>query len=87
MPAPTSPPPSVEHVSPPSVKSDLDAEHEEDAPLRFRRIDNVLGPAAMPGLVDRVLLEELHTVSTEELMSLEEAAQDRSWLTTMVDEL
>jgi hypothetical protein len=80
-------PPPVEHVLPPSNEPDLDAEHDEDAPLQFRRIDNVLGPAVVPGLADRVLLEELHTVSAKESAALEEAAQDRSWLTSMVDEL
>jgi hypothetical protein len=49
---PASPLPLVEHVSPPSIEPDLDAEHDEDVSLRFHRIDNVLGPAAVPGLAN-----------------------------------
>jgi hypothetical protein len=66
---------------------DLDIDHEEDAPLRFRRIDNVLGPAAVPGLAERQFMEELHSVSAEEPATLEEAATDPSWRAAMVEEL
>jgi hypothetical protein len=45
-------------------------------PLRFCRIDNLLGPAVVPGLVECMLLDELYTMSTEELVSLDEVAQD-----------
>jgi hypothetical protein len=44
---------AVEIASPPSVEPDLDYDLDEDAPLRFRRIDNVLGPAAVPSLAKR----------------------------------
>jgi hypothetical protein len=77
-------PPPVKHVSPPSIEPDLDFEHDEDVPLAFCRIDNVLGLAEVPGLAERVLLDELHTVSAEEPASLEEAVRDRSWLTVKV---
>jgi hypothetical protein len=75
------------HTMPPSTRPDLDADHDEDAPLRFCRIDNVLGPAAMPGLAMRALQQELHAVSAEEPGSLEEAAGDPSWRAAMVEEL
>jgi hypothetical protein len=32
----------VEHATPPSVEPDLNNDHDEDAPLRFHRIHNVL---------------------------------------------
>jgi hypothetical protein len=75
------------HVSPPSVVPDLNNDHDDDVPLRFRRLDDVLGPSTVLGLVESELAEELHTVSVEELTSLEEAARDPSWCTTMVEEL
>jgi hypothetical protein len=39
-------------ATPPNASPDLDAE-AEDAPLRFRRVDDVLGPAPGPRLADR----------------------------------
>jgi hypothetical protein len=39
-------------ATPPNASPDLDAE-AEDAPLRFRRVDDVLGLTPVPGLVDR----------------------------------
>jgi hypothetical protein len=51
-------PPLVEHASP-SIEPDLINDHEDDAPLRYWRIDNVLGPVAVLGLVERVLIEQL----------------------------
>ncbi|XP_022679612.1 uncharacterized protein LOC111256233 [Setaria italica] len=46
-PAPLTPsapatPPGVEFVSPPSRGIDLDADHDDGAPLRFRRLDDLL---------------------------------------------
>jgi hypothetical protein len=41
-------------ASPPSVEPNLDYDHD-DAPLRFRKIDNVLGPAVVLGLAARVV--------------------------------
>jgi hypothetical protein len=38
----------VEDASPPSTEPDLDAEHDEDALLRFHKIKNVLGPLVVP---------------------------------------
>jgi len=46
---------SVEFVSPPGAGASqmLDADHDDDAPLRYRDIDNVLRPATPPGFVAR----------------------------------
>jgi hypothetical protein len=38
---------SVEMVTPPAVQdNDLDADHDNDAPLHFRTMDNILGPTS-----------------------------------------
>ena len=52
-PAPASPPPgaTVEFESPPSGEPNLDNDHD-DAPLHFRKLDNVLGPVEIPGLAE-----------------------------------
>jgi hypothetical protein len=58
-----------------------------NAPLRFCKIDNVLGPAVVPGLVAHVVQEELHAVSVEEPASLEDAVCEPSWQAAMLEEL
>jgi hypothetical protein len=63
-------PPHVMHVTPMFGDINLDNDHDEDAPLRFQRMDNVLGHAEVPGLVQRMLQEELHAVSTEEMATI-----------------
>jgi hypothetical protein len=80
-------PPHVVHATPPFDDIDLDNDHNEDTPLCFRRMDNVLGPAQVPGLAQRVLQEKLHAVSAEEPAMLEEAVRDPSWHATMAKEL
>lgn len=56
-PAPTShalPAPTITFTTPPSgAEENLDAEHDDDAPLRFCTIDNILGPATPPVLAHR----------------------------------
>jgi hypothetical protein len=52
-PLPSSQPP-VMHVTPPSSDISLDNDHDEDAPLRFWRIDNILGTVEVSGLVEHV---------------------------------
>jgi hypothetical protein len=68
----------AEFVSPPDVEPDLDADHDDQAPLRFCRLDDALGPTLVTGQVERVFHEELHAVSAEEPTSLEEAARHPS---------
>jgi hypothetical protein len=60
----------MEHATPPSIEPNLDHDHEEYMPLRFRRIDHVLGPATVLGLMEHTFQEELQVVSAEEPMSL-----------------
>lgn len=79
----------VEFASPPSEADKLlDADHDDDAPLRFRRIDNIIGPASPRGFVPRALVaEELHMVSSEEPASFAEAERSPSWRAAMMEEM
>jgi hypothetical protein len=79
--------PQVEHVPPPSVMPDLDNDHNDDTQLWSRGVDEFLALIVALGLVECELTEEMHTVSAEELASLEEVAHDPSWHTAMVEEL
>jgi hypothetical protein len=64
-----------------------DDDHDDQALLRFHKLDGVLRPTTVPGQVERVFHEELHAVSAEEPTSLEEAAHDPSWRAAMMEEL
>ncbi|KAF0890153.1 hypothetical protein E2562_038255 [Oryza meyeriana var. granulata] len=79
--------PAVEFVSPPAgAVDDLDADHD-DAPLRFRSIDNVLGPATPLGLTNQEVQEELMMVSGEEPTSFAQAEQEKAWRHVMFEEI
>ena len=65
----------------------LDADHDDDAPLRFRRIDNVLGEAETPELAHRDLEERLLLASDAEPASFEEAMRHDCWRHAMLDEM
>ncbi|WVZ61701.1 hypothetical protein U9M48_011531 [Paspalum notatum var. saurae] len=46
--------PTITFATQPSgANEDLDAEHDDDAPLRYHTIDNILGPASPPGMAHR----------------------------------
>ncbi|CAA6674491.1 unnamed protein product [Spirodela intermedia] len=72
----------------PSVHIDhLDANHD-DAPLRFRKIDNIVGLASPRGLASRALIaKELHAVSSDEPVSFVEAEGHPSWRKAMEEEM
>jgi hypothetical protein len=74
------PPADVDHDA-------LDADHDDDAPLRFRAIDSIVGPASPPGLAARVLDEELMFTSADEPASFGEAERAACWRQAMRDEL
>ncbi|CAA6661430.1 unnamed protein product [Spirodela intermedia] len=78
----------VEFASPPSVHIDhLDANHD-DAPLRFCKIDNIVGLASPRGLASRALIaKELHTVSSDEPVSFVEVEGHPSWRKAMEEEM
>jgi hypothetical protein len=90
--APSTPPPAVqadatELMSPLAEhEPDLDVDHD-DASLRFRAIDSMIGPSSPPGLARRVLAKELHFTTADEPTTFVEAEQEASWRQAMCDEL
>jgi hypothetical protein len=79
----------VEFASPPgpSVSELLDNDHDDDAPLRFRRVDNVIGPGPTPGLAARDLEEHLLLACDAEPSSLDEALKHECWRHALLDEM
>lgn len=79
----------VEFASPPSEAGDLlDVDHDDDAPLRFRKLDNIIGPASPLGFAPRALIaEELHAMSSDETASFAEAERSPSWRKAMMEEI
>lgn len=58
----------------------LDADHDDDAPVRFRKLDDVLGPSTPPGPAARELEGgELMFTTAEEPTSFKEATQHQCW--------
>jgi hypothetical protein len=82
-------PTDVQFVSPPpNLDEGLDADHDEDAPLRFRPVDDVVGPGTPPGPIERDLGENrLLAISAEEPASLIQAKQEACWRRAMEEEL
>jgi hypothetical protein len=63
----------------------LDTNHNDDAPLRFRSMSNIL---VTPGFMPRALVaEELHVVSSDEPISFVEAEHSPSWRKAMMEEM
>jgi hypothetical protein len=79
-------PGTVEHDSPPADNPDLDADHD-DAPHRFRTLQNILGPGSPPGLANRGIAEELLAAINEEPCSVEEALRIEEWRLAMLEEM
>jgi hypothetical protein len=79
----------VEFASPPGAGMEdyLDADHDDDAPLRFRCIDNILGEAETPELAHRELEERLLLASDAEPTTYDEAARHECWRHAMLDEM
>jgi hypothetical protein len=63
----------------------LDANHDDDAPLRFRNMIDIL---ATSEFAPRALMaEELHVVSSDELTSFAETERSLSWRKAMMEEM
>jgi len=79
----------VEHATPPTsgFSEYLDVDHDDEAPLRFRRVDNIIGPSTPPGLADRELEEQLMLASDAEPTTFEEALCHEHWRHAMLDEM
>jgi hypothetical protein len=64
-------------ATPPSAN--LDADHDEDVPLRYRHLTDILGTESPPGQATRVLQEELMLVRGEEPTTYSQAESDEPW--------
>jgi hypothetical protein len=63
----------------------LDANHDDDAPLRFRSMSSI---PVTPGFVPRApVAEELYVVSSDEPPSFTEAEHNLSWRKVMMEEM
>jgi hypothetical protein len=76
----------VEHATPPAESPDLNMDHD-DAPRRFRRLENILGPGSPPGLADRGITEEFLAAINEEPSSADEALKVEEWRLVMLEEM
>jgi len=76
-------------MTPPPLQGDeLDADHDDDVPLRFRAMDDVMGPGSPPGYAVRDLGDgRLLAVSAEEPASLAQAQKEACWRRAMEEEL
>jgi hypothetical protein len=63
----------------------LDADHN-DAPLRFRKMNDILGSGSPPGRAVRDVPGQLF-MATEELSSFSQAEKDASWRHAMAEEI
>jgi hypothetical protein len=81
--------PPVHFVTPPPLQGDkLDADHDDDVPLRFREMDDVMGPGSLPGYAVRDLGDgRLLAVSVEEPASLAQLQKEVCWRRVMEEEL
>jgi hypothetical protein len=59
---------AIEHATPPNASRDLD-EDVDDASHSYRRLDDVLRPAPLPGLADRQVIDELLAAIGDEPVS------------------
>ena len=65
------------------LDDDLDAVHDDDVPLRFCTVDNILGSASVPGLAHGGYDDVLNLASVHEPASFREAEQEESWREAM----
>jgi hypothetical protein len=70
--------------TPPSCN--LDVEHD-DAPLRFRRLNDILGSGTPPGRAAREVFDQLHMAEGEEPGSFSQVDKEASWMQAMSKEL
>ncbi|KAG8047680.1 hypothetical protein GUJ93_ZPchr0008g13842 [Zizania palustris] len=78
---------SIEFVLHPGGALNLDGEHDNDTPLRFRTLDNVLGPSSLPGWARHSLDVELLLAFGDEPTTFEEARSEEIWRKAMAEEM
>jgi hypothetical protein len=81
--------PAIQFASPPTVLGDeLDANHDDDVPLRFRTVDDIVEPPSPSGYAVCYLgNEHLFAVSAEEPASLADAERQPCWWKPIEEEL
>lgn len=84
---PAMPTPGIEFASPPSDELDLDVDHDDNVPLRFRTMENILGTPLAPGLAEREVAEELMVAVGEDSATAEEAKRNKEWRAAMLEEM
>jgi hypothetical protein len=78
----------MELATPPTMDEEhLDADHEDDVPLWFITMENLLGLLSPRGILSRVLEHELNVVSSDAPTLFEEAEADPSWARAMLEEM
>jgi hypothetical protein len=81
-------PSPIQFVSPlPESELDLDDDHDDDAPLRFRTLDTILGASSTPGFAERDLDAQLHFTFAEEPPTFAAAEREPSWRAAMTEEM
>jgi hypothetical protein len=73
---------------PPSWEEQFDADHDDEVPVRYRMVEDVLGePGSNPGLASRTLSEDLLLAEDVEPSTYEQAQAHECWRLAMLDEL
>jgi hypothetical protein len=76
--------PSPQLVTPPhDADGFLDADHDDEAPLCFHRVTNILRNAKTPGPMENKFQEDLLLACTDEPATLTEAQEQKCWREVM----
>jgi hypothetical protein len=75
----------VEFATPPTVTPDLDADHDDDAPRRYKTLEHILGLGNARVQNGMGLVEELLAAVGDEPATTEEAIQDPLWCAAMLE--
>jgi hypothetical protein len=73
--------------APPTETPDLDADHEDDAPRRYRMLESVLGTDNVPEQAEMLAVEELLIAIGEEPYSVTKALKVTDWRKAMLEEM
>jgi hypothetical protein len=79
--------PRLAKISPTPPSADLDADHDEYAPLRYRHLIDIFGARSPPKQATKVLQQELMLVRGEEPATFTQAEGDEAWEQTMREEM
>jgi hypothetical protein len=71
--------------SPPS--DNLDADHDDETPLRYRKLTDILGLGTPPGFAAREAIHQLFLAEGDAPTNFKQAEQHPSWRSAMIDEI